>query len=50
LVLGYIVYKLLIAVNVKLMGKKKKYYVTKIVKNIPTGRFIQQTVFIDLDF
>jgi hypothetical protein len=32
------------------MGKKKKYYVTKIVKNIPTGRFIQQTAILDFDF
>lgn len=32
------------------MRKKKKYNETKIMKNIPTGRFIQQTVFIDVEF
>ena len=32
------------------MGKKKKFNKIKIVKNIPTVGFIQQTVFIDLDF
>jgi len=32
------------------MVKKKKFKKIKIVKNIPTVEFIQQTVFLDLDF
>ena len=46
--LGYVIYKKIIAVKVELMLKKKKYNLTKIVKNIPTGRFIRQTIKLDL--
>ena len=45
--LGYVIYKKIIAVKVELMLKKKKYNLTKIVKNIPTGRFIRQTIKLD---